>query len=1477
MIVTTVSNIHQTGVYPDIISPYIKMDSDAIIRLLDKESLTFASGALDSVSESKRDRINHLIEATVRNLAENRIRTRIYSAERARDIALDAWDRANPYPRTVDTHSSWNKIPIQYRKYDVRPINPRRQWDLDNWSIRSTNVDTRRESMSEQNARIDRLYYWRQLTDARTNKQNVADYKQARIAFLNSDAYRNARGSYTREYNEIFDQLAYNILEVLDEPVEDILDLTVDDFRDAYINMLRTLPSDADAARTHSYRQVFDPDAIYNHLSATMLRDLAALATTLYNDRRTGSRGMYFILHYRTVRSDVLSEFQSWVLNIRNLQAAYSNALSQNRNRAYLYDDDEDSFMSDVSISVRQINRNQPHVGGFFPYYILDKALNDTAGYGYMELEYYMIDYMNRCGIYAPSDPKRKSDMSCLHRAIYESCGVKIVHESAVHDASAIPVSKLEEIALNNNIRIKLVDGDTYPPMIGAESDSTPIAHIARLEGHFFANIPFPEKTFCVPKHHRKPGKGNRIYFPNTLSVVKFLLKHREEYLTPVPMEEAAEVIAGYIDNRMIIGDKITPYSIALTIEKEAKLNLQRDGRPASEAIHDLSVGDVFYIEIDGDFEASVCDVDHIAVGCSVKSEDTEGLPPIRLEGRSCGKQFVDYCYQIADKYDNIMKSCVTTYKERVMVTEKRRKLDSLPDPNAPPPKSAKLAKDKPRYGVYDTLKEVTRWRFQIPKNSVVDIPQWMIDRYGYEPIVFDRPINFFYRCYYHNLGYDKAYIASMFDKIYSYMGTGRNCKGFTASRDGRVLYFRDNAALIPAKIAEFAKMFGLKDVEKGVVPYDFFPPGCMEPDHPDHFILSGSECKKMLEMIKPGDREKFIMYTSTTKVNGKPLLSANDDGTYTFYHKECMMDYCDSDVIIQRQGRIAYRKLIEEGLNSAYKCRPHSDYTNSGVAQAVVTALGAYDGCYRLHGAASEFVRRFCCPGGRCMLRENVKQHVVGRLLYLDFNSLYPTAQIMIKGCPLGPPKLLSTLPKDRNIHEVIDEMACDDQYAIFLRLRITNVPRKNPFPILFRDNEALGTREYTDECSEDDPILFGVDRWIYNALREYWGLIPETDFTIIDGCYFDGGRTTKLKDAMDQIFWMRKEYQRACTAAKEASKDAKEAGDVTESKRLSDIAIGQNALAGVLKLVLNSVWGKDMQRTFYEVTTIMSAADVDLKLNDGRCTIEHISDFNSDGTLKLVKSLTAKVPNSRAHVASEVLGCSKYLMVRFMDILNRLKVYCAYTDTDSAIIEASGYKAVREEFKNLYGFDIHGESEEYAADRKNPPGTLHPDFKPEDITHAIEFIGVGKKVYYLKCIRADGSEFEIYKFKGMSEPEKTIPRYCEQNGITVRDFFMKLLHGETVNVPQVYLYSKPCFEMDPKTWQYSSNKNRVVSFNFKGPFNYVELPDRVIEPVGLKPIDCPLYKSKTPVIATPKCKGCKKKAILKDGKLYPGPCVCY
>ncbi len=255
---------------------------------------------------------------------------------------------------------------------------------------------------------------------------------------------------------------------------------------------------------------------------------------------------------------------------------------------------------------------------------------------------------------------------------------------------------------------------------------------------------------------------------------------------------------------------------------------------------------------------------------------------------------------------------------------------------------------------------------------------------------------------------------------------------------------------------------------------------------------------------------------------------------------------------------------------------------------------------------------------------------------------------------------------------------------------------------------------------------------------------------------------------------------------------------------------AAGFTAKAAVMKLELNSSWGKDLQKPYYDEVVLLSEEALAEEMKSTYCKITYFTKFTGD-KCSLVHKTKPKVPSSRAHIAAEVLGRSKYIMSQFLCLAEELKIECLYTDTDCVIIDGTKYDLLRDEFKKKYHYELDGTKYEKA----NPPGTLHPEL-PDNLTHITEFICPGKKVYYALCAKKDGGFQEVYKFKGMSDPYTTIPRYCEREGITIRDFYLSLLAGKKHSVDQVYLHSRPAFERCSETWKYTSRDEVVKEFHF-------------------------------------------------------------
>ena len=1231
---------------------------------------------------------------------------------------INHWEENHPYP-------SLNVPSEALSNFDAKLV--RGKWRTKYLGA----AQVYRLSHQENAARRDRVrQYYKFLNDNLVREWNIQ-----RRAFIAAHP-SNRNGQPNPAFTAIADRLIEALRNLL--TTHTFYTLTYEDFLYAHQRGLARLDAGMEqivnggAPRLFAYVPTNPNHLVYN-MTPRLLAELVPLTRTLR------ARNLYFLLTFNPVTiSDngigISDHTSGLYISSERIQQHYENAVQ--RNQEYIeYYNGGGNAMTNVQIRVQRYVESSPHFrqGLFWDIY------TDLNFVDYVDpcddSKMHISDALARWNAFFPNDPRRFTQLACLHQA-FKINGIDLIWATGSNDSADFQARDFQQLCEENNCCVSLMtENATNPNYYGDRS--LPMVKLNLLNNHYFANEQFSDnsdmyRAFVVP--------NTKNYFKNSMQIMKYLRTH-PQYTSPVPANEVALMISGHIDSRMIDGDMLTSDSIIYNAKEESRRQARRGDRFYSKTIGNI-MEDVCSMEIDPDFEASTNTGKHLPIFCACKTE--ESPIPIRFYGKTAAAQLMNYCVQLYMKYKNIFQG---TY-------EKVRKYNS-------------------------NVKARAQYEYHLQLIEGEEYPQWLINRLGYDQWIFEREPKFGLRIYFHNLGYDKSYLGQVLHKITNIMGAGKSCKGFQGLYKGIVFHFRCNMALIPTALANIPKMFGIEDKQKGTQPYTFYTENSMEDFHPNSYRLNPEKFRDMINQVTPKNRESYIAESTR---NGTLVWY---DDYVEFFHKENMALYCESDVLIQAEGRLKYRALLYEG--AGYVARCHQDYTNSGVAQSILMSSEAYDGICNLNGSVSEFVRRFICHGGRCLMRGNKKQWYRGKLYYIDFNSLYPSVQIMIKGHPIGMPKLITQTMKDEKYYEEIDRMANDDYYGVFLKLQITNIPIKRPFPLTYRMAKD-GTRIYTNKCSKENPIIYGCERFGWKHLTEIFGCRPGIDFTVMDGIYYDEGRSEAMGTKMEELYWLRKQFQ-----------------------------LDNPAVSEVLKLVLNSTWGKDMQRTFYEDMVVEDVQVFEQRMGDARNTIMSWESFTEDGSMILVKNAKRVVPTSRAHCAAEVLGGSKYLMAQLMVILDELMVYCAYSDTDSAIIDAEKYDQVRKLFKERYGKELDGEF----TTPKNQPGTVHPDFKPKCISYATELIAVAKKVYYMKCLDdKTGKEYEVWKFKGMSDPENTIPHYCSMNNITVRDFFIQLLEGVSHTVPQTYEHSKPSFNHDSKNWGFSTNLYVEKTYSFPGPW---------------------------------------------------------
>jgi hypothetical protein len=336
------------------------------------------------------------------------------------------------------------------------------------------------------------------------------------------------------------------------------------------------------------------------------------------------------------------------------------------------------------------------------------------------------------------------------------------------------------------------------------------------------------------------------------------------------------------------------------------------------------------------------------------------------------------------------------------------------------------------------------------------------------------------------------------------------------------------------------------------------------------------------------------------------------------------------------------------------------------------------FDGVCELSSIPRDYIMK-CMVGGRTMCANNKKHHVKDRLQDFDAVSLYPSAMYRLGGYLNGKPKVLTKLNYDflKN---------CD---GYFIQIKIKKVNKNFAFPQMSYINDD-GVRIFTNEPKDN---LYVCKIQLEDLIKFH-----NIEFDIIDGYYYDEGRNNNLRDVIDFVF-------------KERLKMKKE----------------KNPLQEIYKLIMNSAYGKTLQKSHPEKVEFKNENDIDKFIDKNYNYIKSYQELYSEDSfkkyiVKMEKGIEEHFNNAPAGV--EVLAMSKRIMNEVMCLAedNGLEIY--YQDTDSMHIKECDIKTLSEKYKEVYHRELIGKN----------MGQFHSDFDSdiikEDI-HATESIFLGKKCY--------------------------------------------------------------------------------------------------------------------------------------------------
>ena len=586
---------------------------------------------------------------------------------------------------------------------------------------------------------------------------------------------------------------------------------------------------------------------------------------------------------------------------------------------------------------------------------------------------------------------------------------------------------------------------------------------------------------------------------------------------------------------------------------------------------------------------------------------------------------------------------------------------------------------------------------------------------------------------YFHNLSFDGRLILAKSQKASnkSIIKGNKYVKLVIPVGDAE-LELRDSLCLYPMRLATFPKSFPkafeeFGKIEKEIFPYSYYS---YERILKNSFEVNEAIAYgKQYENWTENDVEHF-------KNNVEMVCPGGFDGM-----KYCEF-YCKRDVDILRIGFKAYREacLQEPVKLDILKVTTLPAMSDKWLYREVYSKCN----CYEYNGPVAAYMREFI-NGGRCMTRDNKAWIVTEKLCDLDANSLYPSAMARMF-IPLGTvtyvhnhnANLKTLIPRFMKENQDVATEKRDIAYGLFTVEIVEIKPRHFSQVCSIKDD---GTKNY-----ENKPGIYKLDMIGLEDVMRFCGAKAR----LIDGYIWTGHAGEKCRDftireKIKELYEMRKEYKKA-----------------------------KNPMELVIKLLLNSMYGKSIQKDILTTTEFVEGKDLEEYMMKHYNSILEFNQLESGLTIVKTSNDISKAYNN-IPVGILVLSMSKRIMNEVMCLAEDMNIPMYYQDTDSihivksVIDDGSLNDAYYKKYhRNLIGDDL---------------GQFKNDFAMENAYTSLH-ISLGKKMY-LDVITNDSETDYHVRMKGV--PLKSIQVFCEEH------------YGE-INYERLYrdLYNGAIFKFD-------------------------------------------------------------------------------
>lgn len=467
--------------------------------------------------------------------------------------------------------------------------------------------------------------------------------------------------------------------------------------------------------------------------------------------------------------------------------------------------------------------------------------------------------------------------------------------------------------------------------------------------------------------------------------------------------------------------------------------------------------------------------------------------------------------------------------------------------------------------------------------------------------------------------------------------------------------------------------------------------------------------------------KKEAIAYDYYTEENHNKIINKNDYKkllkedekeifeeaiiTNTFNPYEYYKEYLKYDCLTLKYGLKKFREIIFTDVDSRLDI--HDFLTISSLTDRYMKINNAFKGVIPVQGVLRNYISQ-AIRGGRVAVNEKYKNKVIEeKISDFDGVSLYPSAIHRLcneRGLPLG---FCKRFRKNK-----LKEWSKKDYCILSIKINKVNKKQQIPF-ISYKDDK--GILQYTNKPSVN--ILI-VDKY---TLEDYINF-HQIEYEILDGVYWNNGFNNTMGKLIFELFNVR-----------------------LKNKNTNP------ALANVLKLMLNSSYGKTIMKQNFNKKIYLDAKKED-KL--------HNYIYNNYETIKGIKYLNERnvevIQNTYddstnyGHVGCAILSYSKRLMNEVFDIANDNNYPFYYTDTDSIHMNFNDIEKLRRDYNNKYEKELIGKN----------LGQFHNDFclkNANEEVYAIKSLFLGKKSYIdmLESKNKEGDKINGFHFrlKGITE----------------------------------------------------------------------------------------------------------------------------